>query len=247
MEKYPAGDLEPTRIAVWRMTFNEQSWLLNTIQFLLGTLGGAENWEQEGNVTTDDAAALGIECIYTFYPAVDMLGTILPFGGSTPPTGSLLCNGASYLRSDYPDLFGIIGTTYGSVDATHFNVPDLRGRTIVATGQGAGLTNRVLASTFGEENHVLTIPETPIHTHIQDPHTHTTIPHTHTEIIALPSAATLALVPIPSAVPAPGATGLSGVTVNAAIATNQNAGSGNAHNTMQPSIALTYIIVAVHG
>jgi microcystin-dependent protein len=32
-------------------------------------------------------------------------------------------NGASLLRANYSDLFSMIGTTYGSVDSTHFNLP----------------------------------------------------------------------------------------------------------------------------
>lgn len=43
---------------------------------------------------------------------------------TSPDADVLPCNGASYLRSQYPDLFGKIGTTYGSVDSLHFNVPD---------------------------------------------------------------------------------------------------------------------------
>ena len=55
------------------------------------------------------------------------VGVISQFGGPIAPYGSLLCDGASYLRSAYPQLFAVIGTAFGTVDATHFNVPDLRG------------------------------------------------------------------------------------------------------------------------
>ena len=54
-------------------------------------------------------------------------GSIIPYGGATAPTSWLLCDGASLLRVDYAVLFGVIGTTFGSVDGTHFNVPDMRG------------------------------------------------------------------------------------------------------------------------
>lgn len=54
-------------------------------------------------------------------------GTVLVFAGAVPPADALLCNGASYERAKYPRLFGAIGVTYGSVDATHFNVPNLAG------------------------------------------------------------------------------------------------------------------------
>lgn len=65
-------------------------------------------------------------------------GMVIPFAGSTPPSGYLVCDGASLLRSSYATLFGVIGTTFGSVDGTHFNVPDLRGRTAVGVGAGVG-------------------------------------------------------------------------------------------------------------
>ena len=56
-------------------------------------------------------------------------GMIIPFAGNGDiPAGFLLCNGASVLRDTYPDLYKVIGTTYGAVDSTHFNLPDLIGR-----------------------------------------------------------------------------------------------------------------------
>lgn len=50
-------------------------------------------------------------------------GTIVLTGGAVP-AGWLACDGASLLRASYPALFAVIGVTYGSVDGTHFNVPD---------------------------------------------------------------------------------------------------------------------------
>lgn len=55
-------------------------------------------------------------------------GAIIPFGGASSPTGFLLCDGTSYLRSAQPSLFTAISTAYGAADGTHFNVPDLRGQ-----------------------------------------------------------------------------------------------------------------------
>ena len=69
---------------------------------------------------------------------LNLTGMIFPYGGSaTPPTGFLLCDGTSYVRTDYSALFAVIGTAFGTADGTHFNVPDLRGRFIrgVAGGQ----------------------------------------------------------------------------------------------------------------
>jgi microcystin-dependent protein len=42
------------------------------------------------------------------------------------PTGWLFCNGDNQLRANYPALFAAIGIIYGSMDASHFNIPDFR-------------------------------------------------------------------------------------------------------------------------
>jgi len=60
--------------------------------------------------------------------------------------GWLLCNGASVSRTMYADLFAKIGTTFGAVDDTHFNLPDLRDKFIegaetAGTNKSAGLPN----------------------------------------------------------------------------------------------------------
>jgi len=59
--------------------------------------------------------------------------------------GWLICDGREVLRARWPELFAAIGTFYGVGDgSTTFNLPDLRGRVIVASdGQGGALANRI--------------------------------------------------------------------------------------------------------
>lgn len=65
------------------------------------------------------------------------IGCIHAYGGATAPNGWLLCQGQAISRTDYAELFAVIGTAYGSGDgSTTFNVPDIRESTI----KGAGLT-----------------------------------------------------------------------------------------------------------
>jgi microcystin-dependent protein len=93
-------------------------------------------------------------------------GTILPFGGGTAPNGYYLCDGAQYSRTSSADLFAAVGTTWGAGDgSTTFNVPDLRGKTVIGEGTGAGLTNRILGQSLGEESHLLTGDESGIQEH----------------------------------------------------------------------------------
>lgn len=56
------------------------------------------------------------------------VGSVVLWAATAPPTDWLACDGASLLRSAFPALFAVIGTTYGAADGTHFSLPDFRGR-----------------------------------------------------------------------------------------------------------------------
>ncbi|MEI6342189.1 MAG: tail fiber protein [Verrucomicrobiota bacterium] len=72
------------------------------------------------------------------------VGSIVMWTGSTPPRGWVLCTGAV-----------VSGVT----------TPDLRGRFILGSGDGPGLTSRPIHHTGGEEAHALTAAEIPSHSH----------------------------------------------------------------------------------
>ena len=83
-------------------------------------------------------------------------GTILPFCGTSAPSGFLICNGGEISRSTYSALFGVIGTAYGGGNgSTTFNLPNMHHRFLegttttseVNTYVGAGLPN--ISGTFG--------------------------------------------------------------------------------------------------
>jgi microcystin-dependent protein len=188
-------------------------------------------WEQYGTLTPTQCAERMMEMLddFTFQKGrCRVIGEIIAYAGSTSPIPSawLLADGSSVLRTDYPDLFAVIGTAYGAVDVSHFNLPDLRGYTLI--GQGSGYT---LATPVGEAQHTLTVAETPSHSH-------TDTGHAHTEITAIAAVgAAITGVPVPSAVPSVGVTG------SAAAALTSTGGDG-AHNNIQPSMPITYLIVA---
>ena len=57
------------------------------------------------------------------------VGSIILFAKNEAPAGYLICNGSAVSRTDYADLFDVIGTTFGSGDeSTTFNLPDLIGK-----------------------------------------------------------------------------------------------------------------------
>lgn len=61
---------------------------------------------------------------FSFSPPI---GSIVAWATASPPTGWRECDGSSLLRSSFPNLFAVLGTTYGAADGTHFNIPDYRG------------------------------------------------------------------------------------------------------------------------
>ena len=66
------------------------------------------------------------------------IGSIIPYGGATAPSGWLLCQGQEVSRTEYAELFAVIGTAFGTGDgSTTFNVPDLREATTKGTGLSA--------------------------------------------------------------------------------------------------------------
>jgi microcystin-dependent protein len=94
-------------------------------------------------------------------------GLIFPYGGTTPPTGSKLCDGASYSTTTEARLFAAIGYSYGG-SGGNFNVPDIRGRIPVMLGQSAE------TNALGKSDGAAVGVRGPKHTHtVTDPqHTH---------------------------------------------------------------------------
>jgi len=156
-------------------------------------------------------------------------GAVLPYAGSSAPTGFLLCYGQAISRSTYADLFSAISTTYGTGDGSStFNVPDLRGRVAAGqddmggssanrlTDQTGGLNGDTLGDTGGSETHTLTTAQMPAHTHTVAAQQQVSGDSTNR--------------------------GGSGQLGAAATITSSSTGGDGAHNNVQPTIILNYII-----
>lgn len=93
-----------------------------------------------------------------------LIGDIRAFSFPFVPAEWIECDGQEVLISDYRVLFATIDYTYGGAGRS-FAVPDLRGRTIVGSGAGAGLTARTVGKHFGDEQVTLTVDQMPLHRH----------------------------------------------------------------------------------
>lgn len=155
------------------------------------------------------------------------LGEIRMWGGRTPPTGWAFCNGYGVSVSDYPDLFKLIGTTYGGDGEKTFNLPDMRGR--VPVHHGGGL---VLGQAGGVETVTLTKDEIPAHSHEMygsvDPATRSTVADS-----------------VPASIPAAGVVSAYSadgparpLDPSAVVPT----GGGAAHDNVQPFVCVTFMI-----
>ena len=200
------------------------------------------------------AGSTAVAVADTDFAAV-MPGEIRMVAFASPPANWLACDGSAVNRVTYANLFNAIGTTWGAGDgSTTFNVPDMRGRVPIGAGTGSGLTARTLAATLGEETHALSAGEGPSHNHtvtVSDPgHNHTIADPGHAH-------STNGLVPAGGGGSywGGGTSGLNAVSANANVtgigiaaattgitATTVATGSGVAHNNMQPSTVVQYII-----
>jgi|FLYL01.1.fsa_nt_gi microcystin-dependent protein len=191
-------------------------------------------------------------------------GAIVPFAGSAyARTDYLLCDGSEYSRTEFADLFAVIGTTYGAGDgSTTFNVPNLQGR--VPVGRDVSQTEfDTLGEMGGAKTHTLSTDELPSHSHSIN-HDHASFSsgsvaaHSHT--VRFGGADNNILVrwaPSTEGLQAAGtgnratfsnataeAAGGHSHTINVPAYSGSSGavGSGSAHNNLQPYIVMNYLI-----
>ncbi|GAM11328.1 hypothetical protein OR1_03641 [Geobacter sp. OR-1] len=134
-------------------------------------------------------------------------GAILMWSGTNIPEGWALCDGTN-------------GT------------PNLKDRFIVGIGDRFG-DGKLRGVTGGEEDHVLSINETPSHTHVQNAHAHTVTNSNGTAAALKPDALGTYTGYMQSGY---------GYPTSSVTAINQYTGGNSAHNTLPPYYALAFIM-----
>jgi microcystin-dependent protein len=211
------------------------SGLLQTANNLSEISSSAAKETAMGNLKIDNAVPVGV---------------VFPFAGTAAPNGWILCDGRSLSTTTYAALFASIGYAYGGAGA-NFNVPDLRGRVVAGRDidQG-GYGNRLSATHFGSngrtsgqtggsEGQTLTEAQMAAHSHFvanTDSTTSSTPSVSNTQYVAVHNSHT------------GGSTAdsydLHGTATVATVGLSSSTGSGSAHNNVQPTIILNYIIKA---
>lgn len=103
--------------------------------------------DDDGNLTDEFKRAMQPTGTYEFAAAV------------LPEVGRLLCDGREISRTEYADLFAVIGTTYGSTSGSTFTLPDFQDRfplgksgtrALASTGDG-----KLVTTNLPEHSHLL--------------------------------------------------------------------------------------------
>ncbi len=90
-------------------------------------------------------------------PTSGFIGEVILFaGGGQAPDGFMVANGQTLSITSNPELFSLLGTTYGGDGESTFALPNLTGRTIVGTG-----TSVALGAVLGESSVLLTQADLP--------------------------------------------------------------------------------------
>jgi microcystin-dependent protein len=211
------------------------------------TIDGASSWLLEARY--DSVTLLAVTGGWFVLSAQGSASTIpigsgMDYWGATAPSGWLLAFGQAVSRTTYAKLFTALGTTHGAGDgSTTFNLPDKRGRVSVGkddmggssanrlTNQTGGLNGDTLGATGGSETHVLTKAQLAAHDHLLIANVTTTATLNPTNHVAKNANYGGDNEYI-----------LSGTTTAPTLGLSGEAGSGTAHNNVQPTIVANYII-----
>jgi microcystin-dependent protein len=219
---------------------------LNTIHpsMTSGLLQASNNLSEIAASSANQEAAMGNLKLDNAVP----IGVVFPYAGTAAPNGWLVCDGSSRSTTTYAALFAVVGYSYGGSGGS-FNLPDLRGRVVAGRDvDSGGYGNRLSATHFGQnsrslgqtggsEGQSLTTAQLAAHTHF--------VANTDTTSSASPTLTNgdyIAGHNTQTGGSSSDSYDLHGSATVATVGLSSSAGSGSAHNNVQPTIILNYII-----
>lgn len=156
------------------------------------------------------------------------LAEVRMVGFNFAPRGWAFCDGQILPINQNQSLYSLLGTTYGGDGRTSFALPDLRGRTPIHVGRSNGGQSHTLGQKSGEETHTLSVNELPNHDHVL--RASSSVGGTNR-----PSGNILARTPSEIYRDATNLASMRSGTV-------ANVGGGQAHDNMQPYLAVNFCI-----
>jgi microcystin-dependent protein len=229
MPTFKTGSGVGTTYATCLLTFPDVDWYKRNIVGAINELTLDFNWFENGDVgvsfAVEESEKMLERMLFMGFNPIPV-GLIHPYASATIPEGFLLCDGATLDTGEYPELFTVIGYSFGG-SGSAFTLPDLTDRTVIGSS-----STFPFGDTGGEEAHTLTVEELAAHGHTDTGHTHVYQPPGASFLFVAPGEAPGALVNL-----VPGVTGSSSANI-------ADTGSDSPHNNMQPYMGLTYMIYA---
>lgn len=169
MRAWITPDSVPEENTCWHVYVPDSVEFEAAFRGALLSLQEVHNWQKVGDAEPEDCAEAWFyanaqtfvmgECAEE--PTLQaFIGSIITWPSATPPTWGLICDGSTKNVSEYPDLYAVVGNTWGGTPDTTFVLPDLRGRFSLGVS-----SSFALASTGGAVSHQLTVNELPSHYH----------------------------------------------------------------------------------
>lgn len=163
---YLTPDTIPDETVCYSVRLPNEPYIVIAFMGAISELFKHWNWEPFGEITPQEIADVMLPIYQSMAenPGACMIGTIIASARLTLPTNVLLCDGATYDRVDYPQLFNVLDSSF-ILTADTFFVPDLSGRFI----KGQGSDNP--GDTGGANSVTLGIADIPGHDHLYAHHT----------------------------------------------------------------------------
>lgn len=186
--------------------------------------------------------------------ALGPVGMMVDYVGTTAPTGWAVMDGSTITGGQtlYPSLWAVLPAVFKS--GANIVLPDTRGRVSVGRDSADAQFDNV-GDTGGAKTVTLTTAQMPVHTHLQNSHNHNQNAHDHSlgpgqsfgmSFGGNAGAFTTLIAQVQyinqGSYQGPYSANGNTATNIANTATNQDAGSGGAHDNLQPFITFVKII-----